>query len=46
MFRVLPHKFKHINQRLQAVKVGNFQLCETPLRLGQLQGNRFEVFIR
>jgi len=44
--RVLPNKFKHINQRLSAVKVGNFQLCQTPLRLGQLQGNRFEIFLR
>ncbi len=45
-FRVLPNKFKYINQRLSAVKVGNFQLCQNPLRLGQLQGNRFEIFIR
>ena len=45
-FRVLPAKFKHINQRLPAIKVGNFRLSETPLRLGQLQGNRFEIFIR
>jgi len=45
-FRVLPNKFKHINQRLSAVKVGNFQLCQTSLRLGQLQGNRFEIFLR
>ncbi len=44
--RVLPNKFKYINQRLSAIKVGNFQLCENPLRLGQLQGNRFEIFIR
>jgi tRNA pseudouridine13 synthase len=44
--KVLPNKFKHINQRLSAVKVGNFELCQTPLRLGQLQGNRFEIFIR
>lgn len=44
--RVLPSKFKQINQRLPSIKVGNFQLCESPLRLGQLQGNRFEIFIR
>ncbi|CAF4575167.1 unnamed protein product [Rotaria sp. Silwood1] len=44
--KVLPNKFKNINQRLSSVKVGNFQLCEIPLRLGQLQGNRFEIFIR
>ncbi|CAF2479447.1 unnamed protein product [Rotaria sp. Silwood2] len=44
--KVLPNKFKNINQRLPSVKVGNFQLCQTPLRLGQLQGNRFEIFIR
>lgn len=44
--RVLPNRFKNINQRIPAVKVGNFQLCENPLRLGQLQGNRFEIFIR
>ena len=44
--RVLPSKFKSINQRLSAVKVGNFEICQNPLRLGQLQGNRFEIFIR
>ncbi|CAF2048156.1 unnamed protein product [Rotaria magnacalcarata] len=44
--KVLPSKFKNINQRIPSLKVGNFQLCETPLRLGQLQGNRFEIFIR
>ncbi|CAF3503976.1 unnamed protein product [Adineta steineri] len=44
--KVLPIKFKNINQRLPAIKVGNFELCETPLRLGQLQGNRFEIFVR
>lgn len=44
--KVLPSKFKQINQRLPSIKVGNFQLSENPLRLGQLQGNRFEIFIR
>ncbi|UJR33304.1 hypothetical protein I4U23_020754 [Adineta vaga] len=44
--KVLPIKFKNINQRLPAIKVGNFELCQAPLRLGQLQGNRFEIFIR
>ncbi|CAF3325321.1 unnamed protein product [Rotaria socialis] len=44
--KVLPSKFKNINQRIPSLKVGNFQLCESPLRLGQLQGNRFEIFIR
>jgi tRNA(Glu) U13 pseudouridine synthase TruD len=46
LHRVLPMKFKNLNQRIPAIKVGNFQICETPLRLGQLQGNRFELFIR
>lgn len=46
LFRVLPNRFKNINSRLSAIKVGNFQLCSNPLRLGQLQGNRFEIFIR
>jgi tRNA(Glu) U13 pseudouridine synthase TruD len=45
-FRVLPNKFKNVNQRLPAVKVGNFQICENPLSLGQLKGNRFEILIR
>lgn len=44
--RVFPSRFKSVNQRFPSIKLGNFSLCEEPLRLGQLQGNRFEIFLR
>lgn len=35
-----------LNSRLYGIKLGNFRYCDEQLKLGDLNGNRFEIVLR
>ena len=45
-FRLSPSKISSATVRMRAVQAGNFRECPTELRLGDLQGNRFDIVLR
>ena len=47
VYRRKPTDILRINRmRYPFIRVGNFEYCKDPLRLGQLHGNRFEIILR
>ncbi|BDA41229.1 Multisubstrate pseudouridine synthase 7 [Coccomyxa sp. Obi] len=45
-FKVGPSRLAAANARLRGMRVGDFELVEEPLHLGDANGNRFEVTLR
>uniref|UniRef100_H2ZKN3 TRUD domain-containing protein n=1 Tax=Ciona savignyi TaxID=51511 RepID=H2ZKN3_CIOSA len=43
---ISPERLVPINQLLNNIRIGNFEPCESALRLGDLKGNRFSIVIR
>merc|ERR1739838_854506 len=41
-----PQRLLGINKMLQNIRVGNFQVCEDQMRLGDLTGNYFTIILR
>ena len=47
VFRRKPSDINRINNmKFPFVRVGDFEYCKDPMRLGQLRGNRFEIILR
>ncbi|KAG5678922.1 hypothetical protein PVAND_008545 [Polypedilum vanderplanki] len=44
--KVDPSKIVNAARRLQGIRVGNFKFSKTPLKLGDLKGNRFQIALR
>ena len=45
-FKLDPARLAALNPRLRSMRVGNFEFAADRLRLGDLQGNRFELVLR
>ncbi|EIE24990.1 tRNA pseudouridine synthase D [Coccomyxa subellipsoidea C-169] len=45
-FKVAPSRLASSNGRLRGMRVGDFELVDEPLHLGDAKGNRFEVTLR
>ena len=45
-YSVPPSKLVRINAAIRDIRVGNFEYVSEELRLGDLQGNRFEIVLR
>lgn len=44
--KVNPQKLLHRTRYLKAIRIGNIMFKSTPLKLGQLKGNRFRIALR
>lgn len=44
--KVNPRKLLYRTRHLRAVRIGNITFKNTPLKLGQLKGNRFRIALR
>lgn len=44
--KVAPARLAGLSRALRGMRIGNFEFVETPLRLGQLSGNRFDLVMR
>lgn len=45
-YHVAPAKLARVNSSLRGVRLGNFEYCQDGLRLGDLQGNQFNIILR
>lgn len=45
-YHVPPSKLARINAAVRGIRVGNFSYVDEQLRLGDLQGNKFEIVLR
>jgi tRNA pseudouridine13 synthase len=45
-FMLHPSRMAALNARLRGMRVGNFEFAAEQLRLGDLQGNRFQLVLR
>ncbi|KAL4444565.1 hypothetical protein ABPG77_002382 [Micractinium sp. CCAP 211/92] len=45
-FKLDPARLAALNPRLRGMRVGNYEFAADQLRLGDLQGNRFELVLR
>ncbi|XP_065829927.1 pseudouridylate synthase 7 homolog [Oscarella lobularis] len=45
-YRVSAETLAKLNEKLRNIRVGNFSYSNSPLRLGELEGNRFQIILR
>ncbi len=46
MGQVLPKRLASLNRCMRGMRVGNFELVQEQLHLGDALGNRFEITLR